>query len=778
MARLPDAYQEVEYLRGTGTQYIRTSYFATGNTSVKIKFRVNELQGYGIFGSRDTTTPTNAYLMWGAGAGFWRAQYGNQNFTSTVERDTEWHTWEQRKNVCFLDNKLFYTFEKQTFQNSYEQLLFGIGGSATTIGGLYIAKDDIGIVEYWENNELTMQLIPCYRKSDNVAGYYDTVLHEFFTNAGTGTFEVGPDVNKPELRMMYWQGNKLPSEYQELSYIESTGTQYILTDFIPTKTTNWEIKLSSTSGATTWVMGSPTWVGVHYKKTAVGITNSSSTSYQKYAQYNYDDTPITLKLQDNSVYADGNLLGTISRSNGTQPFALFGYRGGNAASLLFTGKIYYVKLYNGEVLTNNFIPCYRKSDNAVGMYDTVGGKFYTNSGTGTFEKGFIKHDLRFFYAERNKLPDAYQEVEYIQTQTNSKAYLITDYKQTQNTSLRTVVEGGGWIMGGRTVTPVQDGIGVLFNPSATYAMFGNETNMVARSFTSGKHTVEIGSNGCFIDGEKITDYNPQEFQSQVPMWILNINDKGLPNSSYFEGKIYSAQILENGQIVRNYVPSFRKSDNVIGMYETITKQFLTNAGTGTFTKGAYTSIPSEYQELEYLDTDNQYFESLLTYEACTIEQVVKFESDTRRRLIGWSTNNSRYWGVNASNTYEMGSTVFIPVEQASPLDWHNVKFTTNGLAVAPTVSLLIDDTFSAVRPGSGTASGMHEYDYLTDAYRCVAYFKFIKKILPDGTVKNNLRPCVRKSDNKVGWYDLITEQFLPNNCKIGQYKRTLRIIYM
>lgn len=174
-------------------------------------------------------------------------------------------------------------------------------------------------------------------------------------------------------------------------------------------------------------------------------------------------------------------------------------------------------------------------------------------------------------------------------------------------------------------------------------------------------------------------------------------------------------------------------------------------------------LPLGYTELEWLNTNNGYLNTGITYEACTVEQDVKFESDTRRRLIGWSTNNSRYWGVDASNRYEIGSSVGIPAEQASPLDWHNVKFTTNGLAVAPTVSLLIDDTFSAVRPGSGTASGIHAYDYITEAYRCIAYFKFIKKTLPDGTIKNNLVPALRDSDNAVGFYDLITKEF--NACE-------------
>ena len=56
--------------------------------------------------------------------------------------------------------------------------------------------------------------IPCYRKSDNVVGLYDIIADEFKTNAGTGSFTKGNNTDVHEL----------PNEYQEVEYIESSGT--------------------------------------------------------------------------------------------------------------------------------------------------------------------------------------------------------------------------------------------------------------------------------------------------------------------------------------------------------------------------------------------------------------------------------------------------------------------------------------------------------------------------------------------------------------------------
>ncbi|MBQ2946246.1 MAG: prepilin-type N-terminal cleavage/methylation domain-containing protein [Bacilli bacterium] len=51
-------------------------------------------------------------------------------------------------------------------------------------------------------------------------------------------------------------------------------------------------------------------------------------------------------------------------------------------------QIEYLKVYNTEnKLIRNLVPCYRISDDVIGLYDLIDGNFYTNSGTGVFEKG-------------------------------------------------------------------------------------------------------------------------------------------------------------------------------------------------------------------------------------------------------------------------------------------------------------------------------------------------------------------------------------------------------
>lgn len=94
------------------------------------------------------------------------------------------------------------------------------------------------------------------------------------------------------------------------------------------------------------------------------------------------------------VYIDNNgerTYGTeesASRDYTHSDYGIF-YAGVSEASYnQFVGRIYYVRLYNSsDELIAEYLPCYRKSDNVIGFYDTVAEVFYTNVGSGSFTKG-------------------------------------------------------------------------------------------------------------------------------------------------------------------------------------------------------------------------------------------------------------------------------------------------------------------------------------------------------------------------------------------------------
>ena len=58
--RLPQEYQEVEYIESTGTQYIDTGITGNNNTKIEVVFSINTMpsENIGVFGSRITAAAT------------------------------------------------------------------------------------------------------------------------------------------------------------------------------------------------------------------------------------------------------------------------------------------------------------------------------------------------------------------------------------------------------------------------------------------------------------------------------------------------------------------------------------------------------------------------------------------------------------------------------------------------------------------------------------------------------------------------------------------------
>ena len=184
--------------------------------------------------------------------------------------------------------------------------------------------------------------------------------------------------------------NILPSGYTQVDYIESSGTQYIDTGV------NADSKLRVVLDTT------------FLNSRSIGAIYRNGSNYERYhlqgeAKFIFytHTTPVSLNTFDNNRHLfDLNVPnGTIYVDNISYnkeyivfdtrlSFWLF-RRNSNDSSLQFfnASKLYSCKMYYNNVLVRNFIPCYRNSDNEVGLYDLVNNVFYANQGTGEFTYG-------------------------------------------------------------------------------------------------------------------------------------------------------------------------------------------------------------------------------------------------------------------------------------------------------------------------------------------------------------------------------------------------------
>ena len=68
-------------------------------------------------------------------------------------------------------------------------------------------------------------------------------------------------------------------------------------------------------------------------------------------------------------------------------FARYGYvtaGGSPEISAISKARLKTFYIYENDNLIRSYVPCYKKMDNTVGLYDIINDKFYTNSGTGEF----------------------------------------------------------------------------------------------------------------------------------------------------------------------------------------------------------------------------------------------------------------------------------------------------------------------------------------------------------------------------------------------------------
>lgn len=172
-------YTQLEYIKSTKTQYIKTGINATEKTVVEV----------------DTVSEDDMSVFGAAGSG------SNMfNLTGNTTRSFRWGT--QRKNSTgysckerakivfgqkvYLNGELIIEYNPETFTTS-EVYIFrrnnGDAGSCT----IYYLK-------IYEDGTLIRNYVPCIRNEDSVIGMYDLVEGEFYTNSGTGNFIQGPEV--------------------------------------------------------------------------------------------------------------------------------------------------------------------------------------------------------------------------------------------------------------------------------------------------------------------------------------------------------------------------------------------------------------------------------------------------------------------------------------------------------------------------------------------------------------------------------------------------------
>jgi hypothetical protein len=200
----------------------------------------------------------------------------------------------------------------------------------------------------------------------------------------------------------------LPEGYQQVHYVESTGTQYINTGILASDYSEGLNYIYD--GAITSIAEYQYLFGAFKDNSRSGTITIGTAG-----TFSYNAGANGTELRRNSFIVDKKIHYEVLNATSADPQAAICICNGTestkmgasatVASAMPTSNIYFLKC-NGSTRTGayartynfsisaidgtklrNFVPCYRIADEVIGFYDTVNGVFYENAGTGTFLKG-------------------------------------------------------------------------------------------------------------------------------------------------------------------------------------------------------------------------------------------------------------------------------------------------------------------------------------------------------------------------------------------------------
>jgi hypothetical protein len=436
----------------------------------------------------------------------------------------------------------------------------------------------------------------------------------------------------------------LPNSYQQVEYIESSWTQYIDSLYNPNWNTQIKCKFAHNEHATDtpvfWARTSSStnqyilWSHpAEYTGSSVSDALFSAPSSWSGTAYDKQLTKLAqwtvIEFEYSKIwwkYWSQTWTWSLSWSSTWVNMIIFWLRSGTSVdSRKFSGKMRYFQIYDNGILVRDLVPCYRKSDGVIGMYDKANYKFYTNSWSGTFTKwpdvlpanphGAVK---KIYLGLWVRLPNTYQEVEYIQSSWSAGTwqFIRTWYKANQNTA----VEMSASANSVSSDTNACFYCSRTWGTTATFTCFriGNKlrhdynTTPQSNVYTISANTIYkiyANKNLFYVNDTLVDTRTAGTFSSSYAMLLLASNNGGDSTNidNCFNGKLYYCKIWDNGTLVRDFIPCYRKSDNVIWMYDLANNQFYTNAWSGSFTKWA--DVPP-YKQIRPVGSVREYYYDL------------------------------------------------------------------------------------------------------------------------------------------------------------------------
>lgn len=185
---LPEGYTQLDYIQSTGTQYIDSGVKGDSDVRVTADFEITAF-GSGttfIFGAQGTDSIRYTLGMTSAGA--FRSDFGTAMTSGSAASLNTRYSADKNGNVCTVGGQTL-TSAAATFTGTTNIYLFARSYSSISCSQIKMYR-----CKMYKAGTLVRDFVPA-RNSSGTLGLYDIVNGTFYTNAGSGTFIAGAEIN-------------------------------------------------------------------------------------------------------------------------------------------------------------------------------------------------------------------------------------------------------------------------------------------------------------------------------------------------------------------------------------------------------------------------------------------------------------------------------------------------------------------------------------------------------------------------------------------------------
>jgi hypothetical protein len=506
-------------------------------------------------------------------------------------------------------------------------------------------------LKIWKADTLYRDLVPVKRISDGVLGLFDKLNNVFYTNAGSGTFVAGKEIQAYNELPFIYQGN---GALNAKDTYELTKTSHIFTKNIGV------VDLGTISGdfvvdASRKLIVIPTFNETPFASSGSAKANIVSPNYvtstfnDVYGGYTTVDKAIAIANDGAKIWiTDSSFSGTTSAEAKAylsgkylyyelatpqvitiprKHLGRYTFNGSEYASVINTNSqgvvtvLINLTYYSGVAGANNnnnylvglstktyqsatynesnslyydgtylIINVGKTSDNDT-LQELVGKTLFyeTSAEISDIADSLFIQGGGSISAYEPRLPLEYQEVEYIQSDGNQ--YINLQFAPTVNTKteldlqISSVQAGSTPIFGYRNG---DDKYAIWIANGTLQFAFNLGTQDTGYSFSqsmSSRAKLTMSSAGYYYNDTFLVACSNTRTISCGNAYLFALNDNGWADNRIAVMKVYGCKVYESGVLIRDYVPCYRKSDNVVGLFDRVNKTFYVNSGSGSFTKG-------------------------------------------------------------------------------------------------------------------------------------------------------------------------------------------------